>query len=110
MAGFVYLASPYSHPDAAVRQQRFEAAIKVVAMLMNRHEFVLSPVVHNHPVAEQESLPGSWDFWEPYCTAFLRTADKLLVLKLDGWDVSSGVLAEIEIAHQLNLPVEYMEA
>ena len=28
---------------------------------------------------------------------------------IDGWDKSTGVLAEIELAKELNLPIKYLE-
>ena len=33
----------------------------------------------------------------------------VLVLKLDGWEESTGVKAEIKIAESLGIPVEYVD-
>ena len=92
-----YLASPYSHPDPAIRQQRFEAAVAAVAVLMRAGHRVFSPVVHGHPLT-QHGLPSDWTFWERHARWHLERCDEVVVLMLDGWAESDGVLAEIDIA------------
>lgn len=109
MDEYIYLASPYSSPLSEVREQRFNAAVKMVADLMNEGQIVFSPVVHNHPVAEQHDLPGTWEYWEKYCTVFLLYAERIVVLKLDGWETSIGVQAEIKIAEKYGIPITYLE-
>jgi hypothetical protein len=39
----------------------------------------------------------------------LRACGKLAVLMQDGWQVSVGVQAEIVIAREMGLPVEFIE-
>ena len=41
----IYLASPYSDPDPAVRQSRFEAACKATAEMLRAGLIVFSPVM-----------------------------------------------------------------
>ena len=36
--------------------------------------------------------------------------EKVVVVKMDGWETSKGVAAEIKIANELGKPVEFMEA
>ena len=33
----------------------------------------------------------------------------MIVFKLEGWDKSTGILAEIYLANQLNIPITYIE-
>lgn len=106
----VYLAVPYSHPDPAVRRQRFEQVNVVAGRLMRDGVHVFSPISHTHPIAEACDLPKGFDFWRHYDMAFLLTCCKVIVLMLDGWRESVGVAAEIEIATGLGLPIEYMES
>lgn len=40
----IYLASPYTHANAAIRQQRFDAVCRVAAELMRRSEIFFSPI------------------------------------------------------------------
>lgn len=103
-----YLAGPYSHPERAVRVQRFEALNRAAAVLMAAGEHVYSPISHTHPIAEAGSLPLGWDFWEQYDRIYLGMSRRVVVLTLDGWRDSKGVTAELAIAAELGLPVEYM--
>ena len=104
----IYLASPYSHPDAAVREQRFHAVCRMAAALMQQGHVVFAPIVHGHPLVGH-GLPTDWLFWEQYDREHLRRCDELMVLRLDGWRESVGVAAEIRIAAELGKPVRYVD-
>jgi hypothetical protein len=58
----VYLASPYTHADKAVMEDRFRAACRYAACLMRRGINVFSPIAHSHPIA-QFGLPPDWQFF-----------------------------------------------
>jgi hypothetical protein len=102
-----YLASPYSHPDPAVRQHRFHEVCRHAARLMRAGEMVYSPIAHSHCVA-RFGLPGDWGFWEGHSRAMLARCDRLAVLDLDGWQESVGVRREIEIAQAMGIPVRHI--
>ena len=61
----IYVASPYSHADARVREQRFDAACRAAAALMRDGQRVFSPVAHSAPIARY-GLPTDWAFWEEF--------------------------------------------
>jgi len=103
----IYLASPYSHPDPAVREKRFLAACRTTAELIREGHTVFSPVLIGHSLAS-EGLPGDWEFWEPHDREQLGQASALVVLMLPGWEESVGVQAEITIARAIGLPVAYL--
>lgn len=104
----IYLATPYSHPDPAVMQQRFEEAARCVAVHMARDSRVLfSPIVHNHPIAVMYGLPRGWEFWENWDKQTIERCDELWVVKMEGYDTSKGITAEVVIAKDLNIPVTY---
>lgn len=103
----IYLASPYSHPDPAVRQQRFRAACRAIANMLRAGEVVFSPIVHSHPLVEF-ALPTAWSFWERIDRAHLERCDEVAVLMLDGWQESVGLRAEIAIARALGKPVRFL--
>lgn len=105
----IYLATPYSHPDPEVMKQRFHSVNKVAAKLMKEGLHIFSPISHSHPIAIENDLPTNWEYWESYDRAFLKASRKLIVLKLDGWENSVGVTAEIKIAKELGIEIEYIE-
>ena len=105
----IYLASPYSHPDPAVREERYRATCRATAALLRAGLLVISPIVHSHPLAVF-ALPTGWEFWERIDRAYLERCDLLVVLMLAGWRTSVGVRAEIRIAREIGLPVSYLEA
>lgn len=104
----IYLASPYSSPDPAVREQRFRAACQATVALVRAGAVVFSPVVHGHPLAEH-GLPTGPAFWLRIDGEFLERCDEVVVLKLDGWEESVGVQAEITLAVELGKTFRYME-
>jgi hypothetical protein len=104
----VYLATPYSHPDPAVREARFRAANRYAADLVRQGVHVLSPVSHAHHVAKDGGLSAGWDVWGPQSYALLAACARVVVLCQDGWQESVGVAAELRWAAELGLPVEYV--
>lgn len=105
----VYLASPYSHKDPAVRQQRYEAAVEAVARLTTEHVFTYSPIVHCHPPAVLGGLPTNAAWWSTVNIWFIEHMDEFWLLPLVGWQESVGVKAEIELAKSLNKPVVHVQ-
>lgn len=105
----IYLASPYSHPDFEVREARFRRACEVAGRLMAQGEIIYSPIAHTHPISLVCKLPGDWKFWERYDREMIKVADKLYVLRMEGWQESIGVPAEIAIATDYGIPIQYLE-
>jgi hypothetical protein len=103
----IYLASPYSHPHPAVREQRFQAACRAAAALLRVGLVVFSPIIHTHPLVAH-GLPTDWASWERIDREHLQRSDEVLVLTLAGWRESVGVQAEIRIANELGKPVGYL--
>lgn len=105
--GLTYLASPYSDPDPAVREQRYEEACKAAAKLMLECP-VFCPIAHSHPIETigMREKPHH-EFWMRQDIAILRKCERLVVLCIDGWDRSRGVTEEIHLAQRLGIPVEY---
>ncbi len=103
----IYLTSPYSHPDPAVRKRRFRAACRATAALLRAGEVVFSPIVHSHPLVGF-ALPTEWAFWERIDRAYLERCDEVVVLMLNGWKESVGVREEIRIARAAGKPVRFL--
>ena len=108
---YLYLASPYSHLDPAVREARFHAACRKAASYASQGLSVFAPIAHSHPIADHMSERDRLDFdlWMKMDLPILRHASALHVLMLDGWRDSRGVTREIEYAHHVGIPVVYVE-
>jgi hypothetical protein len=102
-----YLASPYSHPAPAVREDRYRDACRAAAALLLAGQPVFSPIAYSHPLVDH-GLPGDWSFWQRYDRELLARCDEVVVLMLDGWQDSVGVREEIRIARELGKPVRYL--
>lgn len=103
-----YLCSPYTHDDPAVCEQRFDAACRAAAELIREGKIVFSPICHSHPLCRY-GLPLDWPFWQRQATQHLAMCSEIVVLKLDGWQQSVGVQAEIAMARALGKPVSFLE-
>lgn len=104
-----YLATPYTHARSHVRHQRFTCVTEVMADLMLSGELVYSPISMTHHAAVAHGLPHDFAFWSEHCRAVLQCCGKLIILKLDGWQQSVGVAAEIAMAEEMGIPIEFIE-
>lgn len=104
----IYLASPYTHPEQSVREDRFNLVCRAASILMRRGEYVYSPIGATHPMSVNCLLPLTWDYWEQYDRWFIERCDYLVVLMIDGWQQSKGVTAELKIARELGKPIGYV--
>lgn len=69
-------------------------------------QWVYSPIVHNHHLAD---LGRDWSFWEEYDLTVLDRCDELHILTLDGWDMSKGVTGEKNFAFNKGTTVIFRE-
>lgn len=106
----IYVAAPYTHPDPAVVKQRMLDFAATMAELIRQGEHPVSPLMNHFLVDYVETdFPLSWDYWREYSYALLSVSKALYVIKMDGWEQSTGVQAEIEMATGLCLPIVYVE-
>lgn len=108
MEELVYLACPYSDPNPAVRQERFEKVNKAAGCLMRNGLKVFSPISHTHPIASACDLPLEWEYWEQFDRLFISISHRFYVLMLDGWKESKGIEEELKIADELGLQIEFI--
>jgi hypothetical protein len=106
---YIYLASPYSHDDPEIRKARFIQICEIAGDLMKEGYKILSPIAQTHEIAIRCDLPTDIEYWRSWNYALLRHADKLLIAKMAGWDISKGIAWEIKIAKSLDIEIEYLE-
>lgn len=112
MNKLIYVASPYSENPF----ENFKKALDFV----NRHYFntgevLFSPIIYGHTLASNDEIGQvfgintGFECWREFDLLMLSKSDELWVLKLDGWERSEGVKAEIEFAKNNNIKVRYIE-
>lgn len=105
----IYLASPYSHPDPAMREKRFRAACMATAELMLDGHVAYSPIAHSHPVATIGGIDPMHNFdWLGQDLPVLAKFDEVHVLCIPGAAESKGVKVEIQEAKRLGKHITHM--
>ena len=104
-----YLACPYSHDSLEVKQWRFEEATKAASWLIKEYGWnVFSPITHSHPLHTFGGCSGDWKYWAKIDREYLEASERMVVLLVSGWRLSTGVTAELAIAGELGIPVSYI--
>lgn len=91
----IYIASPYTHHDCRVEEERYKEVMRYTAYLLRKKEWCYSPIVHCHEMAKEHQLPTTADFWFEYNFKMLKKVDNLHVLCIEGWNKSVGVASEV---------------
>ena len=104
-----YLASPYTHDDPNIINERYEKIEKVATVLLIEGYILYEPIVSNHHKSKKYELPSNFEFWKRSNDAFIEKCDGLIVCKLEGWENSKGVKNEIDIAKKLNKDIYYID-
>jgi len=100
----IYLAAPYTHPDPEIVKFRVKAINAHAAYLMRagRGHIVFSPISHSHPIAMENNLPTTFEFWQRQNREFIVWCDVVMVLRLNGWQESRGLVDEMKYAKLIN--------
>lgn len=109
----MYLASPYSHSDPEVIEQRHTRVLFAAVKLLEAGNHVFSPIVYSYSLVRnghinwEDGVPGAWLAWKELDENFIDRCDVLGVLMLPGWEESAGVAAEIDYAEQRGMYIIY---
>ncbi|GAE70708.1 hypothetical protein JCM18909_4091 [Cutibacterium acnes JCM 18909] len=98
----VYICSPYSGDIAA----NVELARRFCAFAVKARQIPLAPHLH-YPqfMDDTDRMPGSWRcFFQPHPAVEMRAAVGLYRR------VSPGMRAEIDWAHQMDIPIRFFDA
>ena len=101
----IYLGTPYSHPNGAIRHARFQVNAEYVANCVKRGEAIFSPIIHWHYIAKKYSLPKDFSFWKNLDLTFLSACSSIHVLELPGHEESVGLQAEIQQAEEWQMAI-----
>jgi predicted membrane-bound dolichyl-phosphate-mannose-protein mannosyltransferase len=99
----IYLASPHSHEDYMVMQNRYEKARDAVAILQRENIMVLSPICHSHPPQMvNKDIKANYESYREFDEKLIYVSDELWVLIIEGWNHSYGIMHEVRYADSLN--------
>lgn len=90
--------------------QRFRQITEIAAKLFVKfdHAFFL-PITQGHLVAKIGNIPTTFDKWLQQDLAMLSACNELWVVKMDGWQESTGVQAEIKFANENLIKLKYLD-
>jgi Domain of unknown function (DUF1937) len=126
---FWYLASPYSkylegaiaklkslsenerYADITWRLNMAHTDVCVQAALLIKAGIpVYSPIAHSHPIARCGTIdPLDHKIWLPANQALMDAAGGLIVLELEGYDTSYGVIHERDAFAAAGKPIVFMK-
>lgn len=100
-----YLASPYTHDNPHVQDDREQQARFVTALLTNADYTVIAPIPYYCSLAKlHPNLPTTYAAYKMHNERIMRKCDEMLVLTLGGWRESVGVQAEIDFWARQTVP------
>ena len=102
---FIYLATPYAHKTARMRQLRARAAARIAGHLLRSNFRVFSPIIHNHQLKISYLKDWTHMDWMAYDAPFMDMASSMMIGCLPGWELSHGVKSEKEEFELQNKPV-----
>lgn len=106
----VFIASPVSSENPYLVLQRTEMAARFGAWVQEvEKKCPFAAAVHDVAVRKYLSEPKSSEWWKVNIQHFMRSAESCYVLCLEGWENSTGVALETEMAKSFNIPIYYYE-
>ncbi len=100
-----YVAAPYWHPHAEVRQARFQAARAGTLLLVERGIPAFSPSIYRAGLRSERpdlSPPAGWYDFDLH---LLTAAGGLTLLEVPGWEESRKILIELGFAQGRGMPI-----
>ncbi len=91
--------------------QRVEDAAKFAAWILeNEQKNVFPAACVDMAVRKYQTKPNSPEWWEQNMQVFMQPSEACYVLRLEGWESSSGVKLEMSIAEKLGKPIYHYTA
>ena len=104
-----YLALPYSHKSERVMVERAAVSDFIFSELSKEGRIIYAPISSCHYIARTYTMPTDWRFWGKMGEAFVKASKRVLVIPLPGWQDSIGLTAEIEIAKENGIAIEFLD-
>jgi len=104
-----YLGLPYTHENKFMLHFRTEVSNLIAVELTKQGRIIFAPISAWHHIAMKYDLPINFEYWAKLDEEFIKISKKLLIIKLPGWEISSGVTLEISLADKYGVPIEYID-
>lgn len=104
---FWYVASPYSKYPKGLDEACAEVC-RSAALLVKADIPIFCPIAHSHPIATVGGLPDDYNFWKTQDKVMMAIAHGLIVVMMDGWELSHGVSDEIKTFREAGKPIVFM--
>ena len=103
-----YLATPYSLYDKGLNAA-FKESSRIAGLLAQRGINVFCPIALAHPMSAFSGIdPKDHDFWMARDEPWMEVCEALVVARMQGWQNSRGVGAEIDIFEKADKPVFFL--
>lgn len=101
----IYLATPYSFdPDMG---HALAVTTLAHAKTFYHNDTWISPIAMYHTAAVVAGLQTDADAWATHNKRLLESCNKVVVTNVDEWFGSRGIKAELEWAHELQMPTQF---
>lgn len=107
--GFFYLASPYTHDNPIIVNQRVWQVHQAMGWLMSKRYHVYSPIWAAHQACKDYKLPTDHEWWWQSNRVFMSASLGMILLTIDGWGESKGVEAERTYYYLNDKPVYLLD-
>lgn len=114
----IYVASPYTYKSRIPglswlrRYLRYRAITKIIGRLQDKYPYAfIGPITQSHNTAKY-MLNSATDFksWARRDLTYISHCDEMWVVLLDGWNQSTGVLAEVKfLKSRRNFNIKFID-
>jgi hypothetical protein len=101
----IFLTSPLTHANPEVFALRLLETRHACAILAERGEHFISPVLMGEGYAGQLRVDINHAWWMVRCLPLLEVCEAVHILPLPGWSESRGLAIEVAAAKRFRLPV-----
>lgn len=108
--GYWYLATPYSKHPEGIEEAHDQACEQAAFLIQEASLPVYCPIAHTHPIAMAGEIdPLSQEIWLVMDEPLMAAAEGIIVCRLESWEESRGIKAEIEHFVHAGKEVVWME-
>lgn len=111
MSKKIFVAGPFNHPDKKVKDYRTRTIAQYCVKIFNEGNFPVSALLSGLAIVNYSCLPVPTDTetWRNFSIKYVEGCDELHILKLEGWEESSGLKTEIATAERLGILIKYFD-